>query len=256
VIPDDQLTDAAGFYGRLGDDYDLMTNFTARLENQRPLIVDLVEKFNIRSVLDIGCGSGVHAILLAQAGARVTAVDPSAELIELARQHAQEAKVEIDLRVASMQSLASTIDGAFDTVLCLGNTLPHLLTEEELESSLQGISQLLAPEGTLLLQLLNYDRILSQRKRVVGIRRAGEQLFVRFYDFTEPNLTFNILRITLEGSKSAHELISTELYPWRGSELLQLLESTGFGELQVHSDLLQSPFNPDNSTDLVIVARK
>jgi SAM-dependent methyltransferase len=63
------------------------------------------------SVLEVGCGSGVFLRLAADRGARVTGIDASEELVQLARTRAPEA----DVRVADLESLAFD-DGSFDAV--------------------------------------------------------------------------------------------------------------------------------------------
>jgi ubiquinone/menaquinone biosynthesis C-methylase UbiE len=244
------------FYSALCDNYDLMTRFEQRLENQRQIIQELVQRYRISSVIDVGCGSGVHAILLAEADVEVVAVDPTPELIEQAQTNAEKAGVQVDWRVASLDNLATTVSGRFDAILCLGNTLSHILTQNELMRSLEGVRGLMTDGAVLLVQLLNYDRVLSKRERVVGIHRAGDHEFVRFYDFADPRLFFNILIIEWQDDKADHRLITTELYPWRSRELSQMLETAGFKDVNLLGDLRGTPFHPDESSNLVIEARR
>ena len=63
----------------------------------------LVEKLKAGKALDLACGTGRHAIFLAENNWRVTAVDNSAVGIEIARQRAEEKNVEIDFRVADLE---------------------------------------------------------------------------------------------------------------------------------------------------------
>jgi SAM-dependent methyltransferase len=53
------------------------------------------------AVMDLGCGPGLLAILFAQAGMKVTAIDPEHEMLEAARDAAREAGVSLDLRLGS-----------------------------------------------------------------------------------------------------------------------------------------------------------
>jgi len=53
----------------------------------------------------------------------------------------------------------------FDAVLCLGNSLAHVSSEHELESTLNDFAELLAPNSLLLLQMRNFDHIMNQKLR-------------------------------------------------------------------------------------------
>ena len=67
-------------------------------------------------VLDVACGTGVVAITAARAGARVTALDFTPQLLERAREHAQVAGVDVVFREGDAEQLPFD-DGAFDVVL-------------------------------------------------------------------------------------------------------------------------------------------
>ena len=71
------------FYDTLSDDYDSMTMFEQRLIKEESLFRTLVEKYKIKAALDAGSGTGVHSLLLAQTGVKVTAVDISRKMLQL-----------------------------------------------------------------------------------------------------------------------------------------------------------------------------
>jgi SAM-dependent methyltransferase len=68
------------------------------------LLVSLVEKLKAGKALDLACGTGRHAIFLAQKGWRVTAVDNSTVGIGVAGNRAAEKALEIDFRVADLEA--------------------------------------------------------------------------------------------------------------------------------------------------------
>src|SRR5688572_19674496 len=75
-------------------------------------------------VLDVACGQGVLARLLAARGARVTAVDASAELIQLARQRDGQLQTPephrmIDYRVGDARDLGLLPESYFDSAACV-----------------------------------------------------------------------------------------------------------------------------------------
>lgn len=67
------------------------------------LLISLVKELKPGNALDLACGTGRHAIFLAENGWRVTAVDNSPVGIEIARKRAAEKSVEIDFRVADLE---------------------------------------------------------------------------------------------------------------------------------------------------------
>src|SRR4029078_4788082 len=69
-----------------------------------------------KSALDVGCGAGLLADPLARLGAAVTAIDPAAELIAAARDHAAGQGLDIDYRVAGVE----TIQGGLDLITPMG----------------------------------------------------------------------------------------------------------------------------------------
>jgi SAM-dependent methyltransferase len=67
-------------------------------------------------VLDVACGTGVVAITAARAGAQVSALDLTPELLERTRQNAQLAEVQVDCREGDVERLPFG-DATFDVVL-------------------------------------------------------------------------------------------------------------------------------------------
>lgn len=71
------------------------------------------------SVLDLGCGTGTHAVYLASQGHRVTGIDFSPKAISLARQKAGKAGVKVDFRIGDVTRLKD-LHERFDIVLDVG----------------------------------------------------------------------------------------------------------------------------------------
>jgi len=69
-----------------------------------------------QKVLDVACGTGVVSVTAARAGAKVTALDLTPELLERARTNAQIAAVEVDWREGDVEKLPFG-DAEFDVVL-------------------------------------------------------------------------------------------------------------------------------------------
>jgi len=81
------------------------------------LLIALTEKIKAGNALDIACGAGRNAILLAEKGFDVTAVDNSKNGIEIAAQRAQEKGLKIDFRLADLEKDEFEIaENAYDLI--------------------------------------------------------------------------------------------------------------------------------------------
>jgi SAM-dependent methyltransferase len=252
-------------YDALAADYDRFVNWESRLAHELPTLVDLFEASGARRILDAACGSGQHAIALARRGYRVLGADLSAAMVARARENAAAAGVEAEFVAAGLGELASLVrpagpEGLFDALLCLGNSLPHLLSAEAVAAALDDFAAVLRPGGLLVIQNRNFDRVWTRRERFMGpqAHREGDRqwLFVRFYDFQPSTLTFNMVRLVNTGDGWVQDVESTELRPVFAGELDESLRAAGFGQILLYGGYDRSPFHPDDSGDLLAVAYK
>lgn len=100
------------------------------------------------SVLDVGCGTGGHALLLASRGYQVTGVDASESMLALARRKAASAGARVQFHCASVESLA--LSERFDAVISLFNVINYLATPEALLAGLAGLRRHISPGGLFL----------------------------------------------------------------------------------------------------------
>ncbi len=245
------------FYDALADDYDRMIPFGKRMASARATIRKLLDEGGAASGLDVATGTGLHAMAMAAEGVAATGVDLSPGMVEQARLRAREHDLHVEWRVAPMERLASHLNGPFELLLCLGNSLPHLLERADLEATIEGFAKLLAPGGRLVLQLINYQRVLTQGDRIVAVTRDDDIEFVRFYDFLDDHVRFNILRIqwSAEG-QPLHDLQSTLLHPWQQKELTACLADHGFHDIRATADFGSTPYDPLESNAIVLRASR
>lgn len=252
----DRLTDIATFYNRLAPEYDLMTGFERRIASEASLFKSLVDRYAISIALDAGSGTGFHSVVLAQLGVQVTALDVSRDMLDQLERHAREKHLTIRTLCANFLDIPTSDHASYDAVFCMGNSLPHILSREELRKTIQGFAVVLKPGGALFVQILNYDRIMSRRESIQSVKEAGGKIFVRYYEFGAETLRFNILTLTRNDAGIRHSLDSVALRPIFKSELLDLLPDAGLTEPQFFGNIALEPFDTGSSKDLFFIARK
>ncbi len=245
---------AVHFYDALAIDYDEMTEFELRFARERSSIRALIERYNLKTALDAGCGTGFHSFLLSQLGLQVTAADISQEMLKRTRNHAQGLGFRIEIIHSTFPELKKVLHTKFDSVFCLGNTLAHLLTAKEFFESLRSFHKVLNPQGIIFIQILNYARILKTRERIQSIKEAGGNTFVRFYDYENETIRFNILTIKKREEGIMHSLNSVLLRPWTGSDVARLLRRAGFFDVKLFGSIAMADYDAHSSKDLVVFA--
>ena len=250
------------FYDTFSTDYDRFVNWPGRLAVEMPFLEGRLKEAGARRVLDAACGTGMHAIALAKLGFEVAGADLSAGMIERARANAAASGLSVQFEEAGFGDLQRTFGAqTFDALLCLGNSLPHLLTPDLLTAALVDFAGCLKPGGLLLIQNRNFDGVTEKRERWMEPQAAhegqAEWLFLRFYDFEADGLlTFNIVTLHREGMTAwTQSVMTTRLRPLLQDEMKTILESTGFESITCLGNMTGAPFDAMTSGNLVLIAR-
>ena len=241
-------------YDDIADDYDAVVDTERRAGGAEAFVSALMAAHPIRSAVDAACGTGLYALALAGKGVGVVGADLSEAMVDKARARGEELGLAVRWLASPMQELARRVEGPVDAVLCMGNSLPHLLTDEDLTDTVAGFRAMLSPGGVAVVSVLNYAKILADADRIVGISRAGEAEYVRFYDFLHGRVRFNILKMQWTGGACCHELHSTELRPYGADELVAAFREGGFAEAQLLGSNRLEPFEPKASDVLIVMA--
>jgi glycine/sarcosine N-methyltransferase len=266
---------ATGFYDALAPMFDVMTDWEARLAGEGPFLREALRQSGAVRVLDAACGSGGHALALARWGYQAAGADVSPAMIALALQKAAEAGLTVPFVVSDLAGLpdmtfrVSALQERFDAVLCLGNSLPHLLTQADLVAALRGLAGVLRPGGLFITQNLNYDLRWVRQPRFFaaqgGVLDGREVLVWRFADY-EPEAGRIAFHIALfrkrEGSAAVGDwdvrVHTTPQRPLFQADLLSALSEAGFTDLRCYARMALplGPFDPGASGDLVVVGSK
>jgi ubiquinone/menaquinone biosynthesis C-methylase UbiE len=113
------------FFDELASDYDQMVSFEKVVENKKRILKNFITP-GMKYAADLGCGSGVDSIALASSGLKVTAFDPSVEMLEVAKENAKREKVRVAFHNNSIDSISEDFDYQFDLAVSLGNTFANI----------------------------------------------------------------------------------------------------------------------------------
>ncbi|MCX4728308.1 class I SAM-dependent methyltransferase [Streptomyces sp. NBC_01306] len=152
----------AHFYDDLADDYHLIYSDWDTSIRRQGEALDVLIGPDRATVLDCSCGIGTQAIGLALRGHRVTGTDLSPRAAARATREAGRRNLSLRTAAADMRRLPFP-DGRFDAVVCADNSLPHLLTEQDVHAALAEMRRVLCPAGRLLVSTRPYDDLLRDR---------------------------------------------------------------------------------------------
>jgi len=247
-------------YDDMGADYDRFVDWESRLAFELPALDRLLASHHAQRVVDAACGTGRHAIALAQRGYQVVGADLSAAMVARARENAAAAGVDVPFFQAGLGELAAAVAGPADAVLCLGHSLPHLLSAEEVAAALDDFAHVLRPAGLLLVQNRNDERLLAQGQRFlpISVHSEGEEewLFLRFLDLDPQRISFHMVTLHRD-AQGWHQRVSTTTHrPIPRAELDAGLQAAGFGKIAFYGSWNLDAFDATRSGDLVIVAER
>ena len=202
--------------------------------------------------------TGRHAIAFAEEGYEATATDLSQAMVDRARANIAAVKARVNVHKLGFGRLSEELSGPYDAITCLGNSLPHLMTEEAMVEALVDMASLVSTKGILVLQNRNF-RALARHERFMPpeVHRSGDEewIFVRFYDLDEEKARFNMVRLHRRGSWGAR-IEQTQLRAWQQHELEPLLFRSGFKVLSALGGYDGQPFTRLESPDLLLVAER
>jgi ubiquinone/menaquinone biosynthesis C-methylase UbiE len=138
-------------YEKFAYDYDEFGKINEYLENEKSFFKALFEKYNVNTVLDCACGTGKHLYMFSEMGLSVNGSDFSEAMIKVANKNLHKFGKNISLSQCDFRFLEQKYEKAFDAVVCLTNSLPHLHSDNDLITALKSMKNRLNKNGLLIL---------------------------------------------------------------------------------------------------------
>lgn len=229
-------------------DYDEFVNWDKRLAAEGPFYRELFRHEGVQRVIDVGSGSARHAILFASWGLDVVAVDPDESMLAQARANAEKYAGDIEAGGGSLRIVQGGFGelhklglGMADALTCTGNALPHVAGRDGLTETLADFSGVVNPGGVLVLHLLNHERLLDKRPRVVPPKIVdtadATKVFVRVIDYPAGDEFLDFDFVTLARDHAGAWTVASRRSPHTAIPLSLLrseLPCAGFGRVQAY----------------------
>jgi len=193
----------------------------------------------------------------------VTGLDLSPPMIEAAKHHAKEKGVSVQFSLADMRQVRELLEGPFNLIICLGNSLTLLPALSDVQQTLTNVRQLLTESGSFVSQILNFEEI-----RLTGFRffplKSGrtkngkEIVFARFFEpqKTEGSRCLVFLGVIRTESGWQPKLSSHQVLQLDKPILESALQEAGFNQMVFYQDYNEHPFNPKQSRNLISIGTK
>jgi len=240
-------------------DYRRFVAWAPRIRREMPFLERTFGAPGPRPLLDIACGTGEHANALAGRGYAVVGLDISETMLRKAR----EAYPALALVGADMACMPFAAGGIFGGALCLGNSLAIPGEDEQYRSLFRSLRRSLAEDAPLLIQILNYRRILEQGIRHLPLNfRPGEENEIVYLRILDPidarRIRFEVISLERrppDGESRIAHITSRMMRPLRDEELRAFLAEAGFERIDFFGDYAGTEYRPLESADLIVVAR-
>ena len=204
------------------------------------------------AVLDLGCGPGDYIDVLSKGGYRGVGIDSSETMI--AQAQAQKQGTFHHLSFAEISQLEMAAARGFACAYCVGNSLSYL-PEDSLGQFLNDVQVLLNASGHFILQVVNWDKLYQIRSSDFPVNPISEgRTFHRRYEW------INHARVIFHTQiRKADQVIASwaaPLYPKYMHELLAGLQAVDLTVTGQYGDYQKSPFDPQSSPAIILVAQK
>jgi len=238
--------------------YDRSVNWEARLRREIPVFSDVFGPPGKLGLLDAACGPGRQLAAMAAAGYRMTGLDVSRNMLDVATGHLAAEGVTATLLESTFDAIGPDA-GPFDGIYCVGNSLAATGSEASAKASFAAMASLLAPGGRLFIQILNFQKLRTERPALRGPRvcRIDDIDYVSTRLFTFNGDAVEVTSLTLwndggwrqfAGSGSLYAISPEELDRWARVAGLSIDERCG--------SYNREPFDAATSGDLILIATK
>ena len=221
--------DLASSYDRLTNDvdYGAVVDFYMQILER--------EGVKPRTALDLACGTGSVALLLAEKGMQVTAVDMSEEMLCVASQKAQEADLPVTFACQMLQQLH--VPRAVDLAVCALDSMDYITDPADCAQAIQRIYKSLNPGGCFIFDVNTPEKLRAMDDQIF-LDEDDDVYCVWRGEFDEQTniCTYAMDLFTRIGDVWQRSYEEHREYAYSAQQLVDYLKAAGFTSIAVYGD--------------------
>jgi SAM-dependent methyltransferase len=244
----------AKFYDKIWGRYD----YNADVE----FLGKLFREHDCRSVIDVGCGTGNHALRLSRMGYEVTGVDLSSTMLRIARNKDKGGKIRFAQGDMKALDIITPKRERFDAAISLGLVSSHLYTDREVRAFLNSLLKILKKNGLFVLSARNaakiddehlnklrLDHMISEEKMQLAILAQNSR------DLQDPNtIVWRPIYLVKEKGKVDLQAKEHRLRWFEFPKLRKLLIEEGFRINAVYAGPSREKFHEEKHPEMWFIA--
>ena len=214
----------------------------------------LAQEVGARRLLDLGCGTGVLACLLAAQGHEVVAVDPDPGMLAVAR-----GRPGADLVDWRLGTSDRALTAGADLAVMTGHVAQVFVDDEEWRTTLQHLHDALVPEGTLAFETRNPTArgwegwTREATVRTVSTPHGPVEVWHEVIDVDLPRVTYDTLTCNVTTGEQTR--IRDVLAFRSRAAVLETLRDAGYTVTDELGDWSRRPVTP-SSPEIIVIARR
>ena len=228
--------------------------------NVKNAVIDrLLKEHNVKTILDMTCGTGSQVFYLNERGYQITGSDFSPALLKQARGKAKEQNLDLTFIDGDMRRLHV---GQFDAIITMFNAIGHV-NKHDFSKTMRNIHKNLKDGGIYIFDIFNLsaitDEVIDSFNMDIQTVKDNAQICNKQHSEIDREnrllTSHDHYTITKSGCKPETYTNSFSLQIYAAEELKEMLEQNGF-ELVYQYDLYGNEFIADKSLNILTVARK
>ncbi|UFX98429.1 class I SAM-dependent methyltransferase [Candidatus Gromoviella agglomerans] len=244
------------FYQKFPQYFDRLNNHYTDLKNE--VVEKILQKYEVKTVLDMTCGTGAQVLYLSKLGYQIVGSDFSPDLTKIAKEKAAKISANCDFLNGDVRTIKV---GNFDAVITIDNAIGHL-TQSDFEIAIRNIHQNLSNNGIYVFDILNLDSMTddiiqadNNRMSTTSFAIDGTEIHQSRYAYIDrKNGYFTSEDDFIINDENIKNKCTLKIYTM--NDLQSILNKNGFQVIEQHKVDAYTFEESENGYSIITIARK